>query len=117
MLFSDFISNFKAGRINDKVSQEMIKLTRAAELHNKPAELILKVKIRPAKQRGEASLQVTYQSKEPKYDTMEGTMFITEDGTMSFDDPQQAEMFTTGGFNPKTGEVFTSNSKDLAIVR
>lgn len=90
--FNIFIAEFKAGRLNELLTQELAELTKAVESHHKAGELDLKIKITPRTE-GEIQITVRISSKAPRRDTLESVAFVSPDGNILTHDPKQQQLF------------------------
>lgn len=92
MIFSQFLSRFRAGRLDECLTEELRSLTISANHFLKPAELNVKIRIVPNKQ-GDCRVEVKFSGKAPKNDTMEGVVYLTPEGNILDRDPKQEDMF------------------------
>lgn len=90
--FNDFVTDFKAGHLNDALTKKLADVVEAVEHHQKPGTLTLEIKLTP-KRDGEIHTTAKFKTKTPERDTMEQILYATPDNNLIASDPKQPEMF------------------------
>lgn len=96
-LFTDVLRDWRNGRLVDRLTDEMAKLTAAVDETGKEGSLTLSIKLKPkTDNRGVidiVELHADVTTKIPRHDLPAQVFFLTTDGDLVKDDPTQREMF------------------------
>lgn len=91
--FADFLREQRRGELLNDLTDALHEAVIAVAEHDMPAEVVLKIKIKPAGELGGA-VQVMDElaTKLPKPKTNPSVFFITPENNLSRTDPKQSEM-------------------------
>lgn len=113
MLFSEFITNYRAGTLDNILGMELQKVVDASQKHAKIAQLKIAITLKP-KSQGETEVSIKFEKKLPARDRLDSIMFVTPDGNLIGDDPTQPKLFDRVDgclVDQETGEVITPQRK------
>lgn len=79
-LFTDILRDIRNGRVVDAASLAMAEATRAATFHGKPAEVTIKLTIKPKAGDNIAYVLTKITTKLPQGDMPEGLFFVDAGG-------------------------------------
>lgn len=114
-LFTDILRDIRKGRVVEAASLALAEAVRAARFHGKPAEVTLKIIVKPKPGDNLIYLLPKVSTKIPQSDLPEGLFFADDEGDLLREDPTQTRMFAEAGraagdgerVDPTTGEVLT----------
>lgn len=109
ILFTDFLKTYRGGVLDKILGMQLQKAVNASQQHNKAASLKLDVSIKP-KNTGEVETVAKYTTKLPVRDTIASIMFVTPEGNLITDDPNQPKLFDhveSALIDSQTGEIVT----------
>jgi hypothetical protein len=90
---TDVLREYRRGKAVDHASERLAELIQAVDLTRKAGEIILKIKVKPAKDGGaEKTLQIDVKTKIPELDLPEAIFFSDAGGNLHRTDPSQSEM-------------------------
>lgn len=90
---TDVLREYRRGRAVDLASERLAELIQAVDETGKGGELTLKIKVKPAKDRGsEKTLQIEVKAKVPETDLPDAVFFSDSEGNLHRQDPAQSEM-------------------------
>ena len=92
--FTDILRQIRKGIVVDELDQAMLKVNEAVIDTGKAGEITLKIKIKPMKGDScQVTLTPVVSFKKPQADLPDGIFFLTGDGDLVRNDPNQSEMF------------------------
>lgn len=114
MSFSKFISEYRAGRLDEILDLELRKLVESTQKHSKAGHLTIKISISP-RAGNESEVNIKFEKKMPARDTLSSIMFITKECKLVDEDPTQMRLFdkVESLVDTETGEVFTMPVKQI----
>ena len=107
--FFETMGALRGGRMESDLGDDMVKLIAAVKATGKPAEITVKLKIKPPKNGSISYLTIedTITTKVRKLDRGDTVFFPTADNGLSRQDPSQAELPLSSGesVDRSTGEI------------
>jgi hypothetical protein len=109
MLFSEFIEGYRSGTLDQILGMELQKVVDASQKHAKVGQLKIAITLKP-KSVGETEISIKFDKKLPARDRLDSIMFVTPEGNLVGDDPNQPKLFDRVDgclVDQETGEVIT----------
>ncbi|MDB5458121.1 MAG: hypothetical protein JWP92_3706 [Caulobacter sp.] len=92
-IFTILLGQIRKGRVVEELTERLSEVTAAVKETGKAGTLTLKLKISPRKGDSyQVTMAASVESKIPRDDLPEGVFFITEDGGLVRNDPNQKEL-------------------------
>lgn len=88
-MFADWLEDHAQGHANEEITADLHEAAELVRVHNKPAELTIKVRIEPAGGYGrqvETTVECSI-TKRPKFDPEKSIFYVGEGGSLSREDP------------------------------
>jgi hypothetical protein len=96
------LGEMNRGAIVAQGDAELAKAIQAIREHGKTAEITIKVKIKPTGEHDEVEVTAEFSSKLPSPKLRAATFFMTDEGDLTREDPQQPDLPLT---EPDPGKV------------
>lgn len=92
-LFSEWLEDHAQGHANDEITVDLADAVESVRVHNKPAEVTIKVKIEPAGGHGrQVTTTVQSTAKLAKGDPEQSIFYVGEQGSLHRDDPYEPRL-------------------------
>jgi hypothetical protein len=120
MSFQDTLRNINLGRFAEELDQEFADLINSCKATGKKGEIIVKLTMKPGK--GGARVMTVdhdYKVKSPQFDRPTDHFFVTDQGALVVDNPDQKKLDlrpiggrkpTSETVDPETGEILDAHS-------
>jgi hypothetical protein len=96
--FASFLLQHAKGRSHDELTRSLAEVVRAVVDTDKPGAITFTVKIKPAGNvEGMVKVEDSITTKVPQLDRPATMFFVSDEGELSLDHPNQTAMFTIGG--------------------
>lgn len=89
--FTDTLGEIEGGQLLRDLTEALYNITHAVRETRKPGELRVALKITPTG-RGSVEIDAAFVAKEPEHDRPSTTFFMTPDGTLLRNDPNQPQL-------------------------
>lgn len=92
--FTDVVNQIRKGAVSEELNKALLAVNEAVIATGKKGELTLKLEVKPMKgNRAQVTVVASINTKTPKEDLPEGIFFLTNDGDLVRNDPEQKELF------------------------
>lgn len=104
--FTDVLGELENGAILQELTSALYDVVRAVQDTRKPGGLKIAIKVTPTG-RGSIELDTKFEAVEPKHDRPTTTFFVSQDGTLLRNDPNQPRLPLREVMDKETGELRT----------
>lgn len=92
--FTDVLGQIRKGAVTEELNKALLAVNEAVIATGKKGELTLKLEVKPMKgNRAQVTVAANISTKTPKEELPEGIFFLTNDGDLVRNDPDQQELF------------------------
>lgn len=105
--FTDVLGELEGGYFLREMTAKLYEVVRAARETRKAGEIKLAIKVSPTG-RGSVELDAKIDAKVPEHDRPTTTFFLTPDGTLMRNDPNQPRLPLREVMDDRTGELKTA---------
>lgn len=102
--FTDILGEVENGAFLRELTAKVYEIVRATQETRKPGALKIAIKISPTG-RGSVELDAKMDATVPEHDRPSTTFFVTHDGTMMRNDPNQPRLPLREVADARTGEI------------